>query len=285
VKGVVVQVYRSLFDCWLEDRLIQVQIKPSFLRGKKEERTLVAVGDEVLIEFKEEFFFLKEVLPRKNALKRLSFNRKTIHVLAANVDALAIIASFSHPPFNPRAIDRFLIAAMEQDIPVILIMNKRDLQAKNETHHSIYTSLGIKVFPCSAHDLSDIHSLKTIIQDLRVVFCGHSGVGKTSLINALFQHELGKTGSVSKQEKGMHTTTYSRLYGSKDLQVIDTPGVREFQIAVPPSELRLYYPEFFDLSCHQKGCLHLQEKYCEAKTLFRYESYVRIYESLKNDKI
>ena len=260
------------------------------------QRAPVAVGDRVLVELTGgQTGVLTGITSRRNTLYRIApgrLEKKFVHVLAANVDLLLIVASVAEPEFSPGLIDRFLVAAELEGIEPVICVTKRDLRV---AEHGLgesqgeqapwrnYARIGYRVIELSAHQKVGLEELLKTIHGRTVVFCGQSGVGKTSLLNVILGKNSGRVGSVSQVTgKGRHTTTSAVLLdGPEDSQWIDTPGVREFGLLnVLPQDLVRAFPEFGSLGCAQQGCLHFNEQDCQAKLEYRYPSYRRIYQSL-----
>lgn len=254
------------------------------------ERTLVAVGDEVLVQLNEDHSGVIEgVSPRKNALFRPAPGRdtnSTLHVLAANVDLVVIVASAYSPEFSPGLVDRFLIASEAAGLSSLICITKIDLVSADQPQPwQLYRELNYPLLELSLRPLVGIRELGQRVSDKTAVFCGHSGVGKTSLLRELLKEEVGKIGEVNEMTgKGQHTTTGAIMFQKTlNSRWIDTPGIREFGLAhLLPEELAQYFPEFKALECNKYACLHQNEPNCFAQELPRYSSYRRIFESLKN---
>lgn len=254
------------------------------------ERTPVCVGDRVLVETTgDQSGVVVGICSRKNSLVRPAPGRdgqKHYHALAANLDLLVIVASVQEPDFSPGLIDRFLIAAELQRIPVLICISKADL-AHLEGAQPVwgqYAQLGYDLLEVSARQGRGIDSLLRKIEGKSVAFCGQSGVGKTSLLRKLLNQDVGRVETVNPLTgKGRHTTTGAVLLdGPMNSRWMDTPGVREFGLVhLQAEDLRDYFPEFRELPCSSTGCLHESEVQCEASQLFRYSSYLRIFHSLQ----
>ncbi|HAR41397.1 MAG TPA: ribosome small subunit-dependent GTPase A [Bdellovibrionales bacterium] len=260
------------------------------------DRSPVAVGDRVQIERSSpDSGTVKGICARRNLLARPAPGRdrtqkKVRQVIAANVDVLVIVASVGEPEFSPGLVDRFLIAAESAGIHPVICVSKLDLLNGSERPWEMYADLGYEVFPCCAKKGQGTVQLQERLEGLTAVFCGHSGVGKTSLLRVLLGTELGKVGAVSEATgKGRHTTSSAVLLEQKKFSAktawIDTPGVREFGLMnLEPETLPEFFPEFKELVCSTQGCLHYDqpgaEPGCLAHSLPRYPSYCRILESL-----
>lgn len=249
------------------------------------ERTPVAVGDRVRVSGSPNSQGVVEgICQRTNALSRPAPGRdgeKIQHVLAANIDLLVIVASAVDPIFSPGLVDRFLVSAQSENISVLICVTKIDL--KPSASWEIYTKLGYSLVEVSSMTKAGIPELSKLLQGKMVVFCGQSGVGKTSLLRALLGTEIGRVGSVNEMTgKGRHTTTAAVLLeGPNQSKWVDTPGIRSFGLhKIQPEDLKNYFPEMENLSCSMEGCFHQDEENCAAVHLDRYPSYRRILESL-----
>ena len=227
------------------------------------------------------------VLPRRTVLARTDpHNPRIERALAANVDVVGIVASVHAPPLRTGLIDRYLIAAQNGSMEPVVVINKLDL-LQNEAELDelkAYDGIGVPVILCSVKEGRGLEELRAALAGKTCVFTGHSGVGKSSLLNALAPELDLRTGAV--EIKGRHTTTTSSLHQlPNDTRLIDTPGIREFGLPnVRADELRHYFPEFQDLAdeCHFNDCTHTHEPQCAVRdaNLPRYSTYVRIYQTL-----
>ncbi|MBU1868138.1 ribosome small subunit-dependent GTPase A [Patescibacteria group bacterium] len=260
----------------------------------------ITVGDEVEIEKSEYNYFIRYRLPRRNFLSRARGDRarkkaEKEQVLAANVDIAIIVASTEQPHFQPRFIDRYLIICEHGNVKPIICLNKTDLSTKRHPILSWYQKeLGIPIIETSIISGKGVETLRNAVQNSTCVFLGHSGVGKSSLINALKENLNLKTSSVSKKTgKGKHTTTSFNLYPiTKDSYIIDTPGIRSLGLShIKKKSLRTYFPEFvtFQTYCKYLDCLHDAEHNCAVKNAvqrgeinqYRYQSYLKILQELR----
>jgi len=259
------------------------------------ERSPVAVGDRVLAQvISGQDGVIDGVSTRVRRLVRPAPGRDpgNTHVIASNIDTLCIVASARDPDFNEGLVDRFLVAASREGIHPIICVNKVDLVETAGHTWSAYLGIGYELFEASAKFGRGLEPVKTRLLGCTVAFCGHSGVGKTSLLSALIGQDIGKVGDVSAfTGKGKHTTTGAVLLplsltgGPGQTRWIDTPGVKEFGLAgIEAKELAAHFPEFARLACNEHGCEHAgtaQIEGCEAVKLPRHASYRRIYDSLQ----
>ena len=249
------------------------------------------IGDQVL--FSRERRRIEDVLPRRTALARADpHNPRLERVIAANVDIVVHVVSLKSPPLRAGLIDRYLIAIGKSGATPLLCVNKIDLLTGNELDLvRPYEEAGISMFYCSAETGRGVDHLEEALAGKMCVFAGHSGVGKSSLLNRLDPDLHVTTGEVSHAtEKGRHTTTSSTLYRlSNGAMVIDTPGIREFGLwDVSAADVRLYYREFDHYACGFPDCSHSHEPDCAVKAAVesgaiaraRYDGYVRIVKSL-----
>ncbi len=227
----------------------------------------VAPGDFVaLVEGQR----VKRILPRRTFLSRPDpGNPRLEKVVAANMDVVVIVVAAADPPLHPGLIDRYLIAIERGGADAAICVNKSELGDREAIEHVLhpYRSLPAPIVVCSAHTGAGIDDLRAIVAGKLCVFVGHSGVGKSSLLNALLPTAGAATGGVSDGTgKGRHTTTRSQIYDLKDgARVIDTPGVREFGLwKLHPAEVRLYFHDFDEAaaSCRFSDCTHLHEPDC-----------------------
>jgi ribosome biogenesis GTPase len=248
----------------------------------------LAIGDHVL--FSPDRRRVEEILPRRTALSRTDPHNPHIErVLAANIDVVVNVVSLKSPPLRPGLIDRYLIAIGKSGADPLVCVNKMDLLTTDDSLEPmrVYQEIGVRVVFCSAATGDGLEELAANLAAKVCVFTGHSGVGKSSLLNALDSRLDLTTSSVSDaNEKGRHTTTGSAMYElSNGAVVIDTPGIREFGLwEVSPSDLRAYYPEFAAYRCAFSDCTHTHEPDCGVKSAVsageipkaRYDGYLRL---------
>ena len=296
-KGVVLATRGRLFEVITEsgDKLkCEVRRK---VKSEADATTPVAVGDDVLLSPSHEgSAIIEKVLERRTAFFRPAVGQETIkQVIAANLDKLAIVSSITSPKLKTGLIDRFLISAQLGKLQPLIIINKIDLPkpAEFETVFSAYKSLGIKVFPTSCETGEGIQDLKQAMRGYKTILVGHSGVGKSSIINQLVPGLDLKTATISKStNRGKHTTAHIELFELPSGGFLaDSPGLKVMGIwDVEKGELQYYYAEFekYNGTCRFKDCAHIHEPDCAVKQAletgeienFRYENYLAILESL-----
>ncbi|WP_291911667.1 ribosome small subunit-dependent GTPase A [Chitinophaga sp. CB10] len=265
----------------------------------------VAVGDLVEIEPEEgdtANAMITDIGERRNYIVRSSpHGRNKKHIVAANLDQAILICTLKEPKTSQGFIDRFLVTAAAYHIPVVLIFNKKDIYKDKEMEryeelHELYTSIGYPVMLISAKEEDGIDEVRALLKDKTTLASGHSGVGKSSLINDLLPGLDLRTTAVSGWSgKGLHTTTSAEMYDLPDGgRLIDTPGVREFGIVdIPKAELSHYFLEMVPYlsECQFNNCLHINEPGCAVKeavnegkiNVDRYVSYATILETI-NEK-
>jgi ribosome biogenesis GTPase len=266
----------------------------------------IAVGDAVVMQLEQEnenSCMITEILPRKNVINRQSPRVKhQHHIIASNVDQSLLVATLREPRTSQGFIDRFLVASESFHVPALVVFNKVDLYRKKETEQleelsTMYEKIGYKVFATSVKDGKGLDNLKEQLQGKITLISGHSGVGKSSLLNLLLPELQQRTQEVSGWSgKGLHTTTFAEMF---DLPaggaVIDTPGMREFGLVdISKQELSHYYPEMRELidQCQFNNCQHINEPGCAIKQAVvdgwiheeRFVSYYNILESIEEKK-
>lgn len=266
----------------------------------------IAVGDWVLAEPENDndnTAVISEILQRHNYINRQSPRHKhQHHIVAANLDQSILIATLKEPRTSQGFIDRFLVASEMYHVPALIVFNKSDLYKskeleKYEAWKEMYRAIGYKVLLVSAQKKEGIEELTTFLKDKVTLVSGHSGVGKSSLLNIIIPGINLKTGAISGWSgKGQHTTTFAEMF---DLpgggQIIDTPGMREFGLVdIKKQELSHYFPEMRNrlIHCQFNNCLHLNEPGCAIKEAVingdihedRYVSYLNILDSIEEKK-
>lgn len=260
------------------------------------QKTAVAPGDLVEFRMHKGLAFVENVRERKSRISRPDpTNPHLERVIAANVDMAVIVASAASPPFVPSLIDRYLIAAERGNVSPLICLNKMDLVLAPPPEIEPYKRLGIPVIMASARTGYNVPVLADAMAGKLCVFVGHSGTGKSSLLNAIQPELRLYTRSVCERSgKGRHATVVARLYELQNgAKVIDTPGIRELGLwRMTPEELRWYYPELLEVGrCKFPDCTHSHEPDCAVKRALeagqiarvRYDSYLRILKSLSSD--
>ncbi len=259
----------------------------------------VAVGDEVrfnlVTDGDETIGQIHEILDRRNYLVRKSVKlSKQLHIIAANVDLVFLMVTLENPKTYPEFIDRFLATAEAYDVPCVLLFNKEDtlephLRDETSKMAELYSDIGYTCLMISAKTGSNVEAVLDLMKGRTCMFAGHSGVGKSTLINRIAP-ELGlRTASISEQHKqGQHTTTFAEMFDlPSGARIIDTPGIKGFGLVnMEKEEIGDYFPELFALKgdCRFNNCLHLDEPGCAVKqaleeggiALSRYRSYVQM---------
>jgi len=262
----------------------------------------VAVGDKVVIEKDADTheYVISEVLPRDNYIIRQSPRKKHFtQIIAANIDQALLIVTISQPRTSLGFIDRFLVSASLYHIPVTIVVNKADLihdkeEDKKKELLYIYRRLGIPVILTSTVTNEGIDALRELMRDKVSLLSGHSGVGKSSLVNKVNPDMDLRVGVLSRKwEKGQHTTTFATMYELfEEAFIIDTPGIKEFGMhGVEPGELSGYFPEMkaYLPRCKFNSCLHVNEPGCAVIdgvekgdiAYPRYQNYLNILEDLQ----
>jgi len=284
-----------------EGAFYECRIKGKFrIQGIKSTNPL-AVGDRVDFELETsnntKTGVITTIHPRSNYIVRKSVNlSKQTHIIASNIDQVFLLVTIDNPPTFTSFIDRFLATTEAYAVKAILLFNKVDIN--NESTQTIvqelsalYESIGYPCLSISAKTGENIEAVKTLMTGKSSMFAGHSGVGKSTLLNAIEPGLNIQTKEISEQHKqGQHTTTFAEMFDlSFDARIIDTPGIKGFGVVdMEPAEVDQYFPELFALkqSCKFNNCLHLHEPQCAVKLALennqiaasRYKSYTQILE-------
>ncbi|MDD2611930.1 MAG: ribosome small subunit-dependent GTPase A [Bacteroidales bacterium] len=297
MKGLVVKNTGSWYLVKTEDgRQVECKVKGNFRMKGLRSTNPVAVGDRVVIsDTGEENEFITEIEDRKNYLVRKPTNlSKQLHILAANIDQAFLLITIKSPVTNTVFMDRFLASAEAYRIPAHILINKTDIYNDEDKGYmkglmNLYKTIG---YPCtciSAKNGDGVEQLQPLFKDKISLFSGNSGVGKSTLINAIRPISQARTGLISESHhKGMHTTTFSEMYELENGgYLIDTPGIKGFgTIDMKTEEVGHYFPEIFKASAHCRfnNCTHTQEPGCAVLTAIenhyisesRYMSYLSI---------
>ena len=283
MNGVVIKSTGSWYQVKSENNdFLECRLKGKFrLKGIKSTNPIV-VGDKVKIEQSDDSFMIVKLYDRKNAIIRKSVNlSKQTHIIASNIDQAILMITLIAPVTTTTFIDRFLISANAFGVDVILLFNKTDLYTSSEielqnTLINIYSEIGYKSISVSALK-DDLQKVKDIMKGKINLIAGHSGVGKSTLINKLQPNLNINTKEVSESyRQGQHTTTFSELHELDfGASIIDTPGIRGFGLVeIKKNEIGNYFPEFFKLKgeCKYHNCIHLNEPNCGVKqSVIKYE--------------
>lgn len=282
----------------------EARIRGKFRLNEIKHTNPLAVGDHVEFELdKDQIAVITDIHPRKNYLIRRAVNlAKRTHIIASNVELSFIIATISNPRTSTGFIDRFLVTCEAYEIPVMIVFNKSDeWQSEEEEIYSelksLYEKVGYKVIAVSALKGHQLDELRGLLQDKVSLVSGHSGVGKSTLVNALSPGLDLKTKDVSDfNKKGQHTTTFAQMYAWPfGGYVIDTPGIKEFGLVdMDKDEIQDYFPEIFALkeSCKFYNCNHTIEPKCAVRRAVehgeiatsRYESYLSFLDEIAENE-
>jgi ribosome biogenesis GTPase len=306
LNGTITRSTGSWYDILGQDQIVY----KGRLRGKFKLKDLkvtnpIAVGDEVVFETEkgEDVVNITEILPRENYIIRKSAHKANQgHLIASNLDQSLLVVTLSSPRTSNGFIDRFLVSCEAFRIPAILAFNKCDTYDEEETELAeawmdLYRQLGYTCLSVSALRGDRMNNLKDLLRGKRTLISGHSGVGKSSILNALIPDLNQDTSEISEfSDKGVHTTTFAEMFEmEKGSYVIDTPGIKELGIfEIGEQELSHYFPEMRELlgQCKFHNCQHVHEPKCavlaavEAGTIspIRYESYLSILANEDNRK-
>lgn len=263
----------------------------------------IAVGDEVEMEVENELektATITQIYDRRNYINRQSPSHKMQHhIVAANLDQSLLFATLKEPRTSEGFIDRFLVTSEAFHVPAIIVFNKTDIYKKKEEEKlaawkEMYETIGYKIVAVSVKENKGLEEVKDLLKNKTTLLSGHSGVGKSSFINAVFPQLALRTKEVSGWSgKGLHTTTFAEMFDLPDGgKIIDTPGLREFGLVhISKQELSHYFPEMRNLlqQCQFNNCLHINEPDCAIKNAVaeglihedRYVSYYGILESIE----
>jgi ribosome biogenesis GTPase len=294
--GIVTRGHGNRFVVYAEGNYYDCQLRGK-VKFKTEQTTPVAVGDDVRIAIIDDSKgVIESVGQRRSVLSRPAVGRETReHVLAANIDALVIVVSIKEPALKPGLIDRFIITADLGGLKPAIVMNKIDLgmDELSERAVQVYSSLGYDLFLTSALDGSGLDKFSKYLKEHRSILAGHSGVGKSSILNKLIPGVKLRTEGISGSTgRGRHTTSHMELFHLPEGGfTIDSPGLKVLGLwKLERQNLAGYYPEMLPYcdDCRFTGCSHIHEPDCAVKeavetgaiAALRYQNYTQIYESL-----
>ncbi len=304
MKGRVTKSTGSWYNVRLENgTTVEARVKGKMRLIQRRTSNPVNIGDLVMVDREDGDTVIREVLPRNNyIIRQSSRNRTAEHIIACNIDQAFVMATIAQPRTSTGFVDRFLVTATAYHIPCIVLLNKMDLYNEKELRMAaewerIYSACGYKVVLTSAEKSFHVNDVKEMMTNKITLIAGHSGVGKSTLINAIVPEMNLRTGELSGfHEKGKHTTTFAEMF---ELPfggfIIDTPGIKEFGILdFKESEVSHFFPEMEKHlhDCKFNNCLHINEPKCAVKdavesgeiALSRYENYLSIMHELKTDE-
>ncbi|WP_144605906.1 ribosome small subunit-dependent GTPase A [Algoriphagus algorifonticola] len=299
MKGRVIKSTGSWYTVQVEEKMIQARLKGKFKQDELKLTNPIAVGDWVSLDLEEgqSTAVIREIFPRENYVIRKSTRKQHFsHIIASNLDQAMLVITMKNPRTSLGFIDRFLVSTESFRIPAILVVNKMDLMEGEDAQdwlqdiHEIYEPLGYPVVELSALENQQLKDLLIPhLQGKSTLISGHSGVGKSTLLNRLIPDARQETKEISGySSKGVHTTTFAEMFFLKEGgDLIDTPGIKEFGILeIEEYELSHYFPEMRAHlgECKYNNCQHVNEPGCKIlKQLeegyihpYRYESYVNI---------
>ncbi len=303
MKGLVIKSTGSWYEVQVEDGTIyKARLRGKFKLNEAKVTNPIAVGDQVALEQKqagEDYYVITELYDRKNYVIRKSPKRTAhAHIIASNVDIVVIIATFKQPRTSLGFIDRVLVTAESYRIPCLIVFNKSDL-LEDQDHEELayicydYDQIGYQNMLVSALEGKGIANLAAQLAGKVALFTGHSGTGKSTLINLLVGDADQKTSEISSfANKGVHTTTFAEMFPTKENGfIVDTPGIKELGlIEIEDEELSHYFPEMRKYlgSCKFNNCQHISEPGCQILAAVesgeipatRFESYLSM---LTND--
>ena len=300
-------VYKSTGSWYVvkteEGRVLNARIKGIFKIDGLTSTNPIAVGDEVDVDMENELedtAMIVTIYDRKNYVARTSpHNKNKHHIISSNLDQSLLFATLKDPKTSTGFIDRFLVACEMYHLPAIIVFNKADVYGKKEMARFeevkyTYETIGYTVILASIHRGTGIDEIKTLMHKKTTLLSGHSGVGKSTFINAIFPELDLRTQEVSDWSgKGLHTTTFAEMFdlpfGGK---IIDTPGIRELGLVdITREELSGYFPEMKALvnNCKFNNCMHTNELDCAVKdavnvgsiSIDRYASYLKILDTIQ----
>jgi ribosome biogenesis GTPase len=296
-------VYKSTGSWYVvktpEGVFYECRIKGRFRMEGIKSTNPIAVGDKVIFELEQtgdtDYGVIHEIEDRTNYIIRKSVNlSKQTHVIAANIDQVFLMVTLNNPKTYTIFIDRFLVTTEAYDVEAVLLFNKIDTYAEDELAEikylaAMYRKIGYTCLGISAKKGTNVEKVKQMMKGKISMFAGHSGVGKSTLINVIEPSLALKTAEISEQHlQGQHTTTFAEMFDlSFDARIIDTPGIKGFGLVdMDKEEIGDYFPEFFERKqeCKFNNCLHLDEPNCAVKEALeadevswsRYRSYVQM---------
>ena len=300
LEGIVYKSTGSWYLVKSENKFFECRIKGKIRLKDISTTNPIAVGDRVKFELEiDGKGIISDILRRENYIIRKSVNlSKQYHIIASNIDISVLVVTLNNPVTSTNFIDRFLVSCQAYDIPVIIAFNKKDTYIDKESIEikkliDMYKLIGYKCELISAKYGDGVDEIIRLIKNKTCIISGHSGVGKSTLINSISPNLKLKTKEISSSHKqGKHTTTYAEMYDlDSEIKIIDTPGIRGFGLVeITKYELGDFFPEFFEAKqkCKFKNCLHLDEPDCNVKNKIKqgkiFESRYNTYLDMLKDQ-
>ena len=274
MRGIVTKSTGSWYKVLIDGKEYDARLRGKIRTLKLKSTNPVVVGDIVNLDNDGEQFLIKAIEERQNCIVRKSNKlSKQFQIIAANIDRAFLIASPAKPHTPQGFIDRFLATAEAYHIPVTLLLNKKDLDTKKASHHrchlmELYPNVGYEIYNVSFLDTEDVEFISQLVGNQCVLLAGNSGVGKSTLINALLPNSNQKVSEISSSyHKGKHTTTFAQMFiGKQGCKIIDTPGIKDFgMVQTEPNQVSHYFPEMRSRlsKCKYSNCLHTEEPDCQ----------------------
>lgn len=304
IEGTVIKSTGSWYHVQTSNEIYQCRVTGKFRLDGLKLTNPVAVGDRVMIQLGEDeevWGTIKKILPRKNYVVRQSPRKKHfVHLLASNVDQAVLLVTIVEPLLKQGFIDRFLLMTEPYDIPVTIVFNKSDLYEEKDLDlynymKAIYESIGYQVTLCSAVEGDGLDGLREILKNKVTLIAGQSGVGKSTIVNAIDEEIEIDTQELSDYSgKGQHTTTFAEMHAlSFGGHIIDTPGIKTLGFNhLEEKDIAHNFRELFALSadCKYNNCMHRQEPKCAVKDALeegiisdlRYSNYLQLLEEVED---
>jgi len=295
--GLVIKVTGNLYNVKTDKGIYKCKIRGKIRLEESKSTNPIVVGDkvEIVSENNADDYVITNILERKNHIVRKATNlSKQTHVIAANIDQAVLIATLINPKTSTMFIDRYLVTCEAYSIKAVIVFNKTDLYTPDLMNHmhdliNTYEKIDYKCLAVSAINNENINALKEVLNNKVSLLSGHSGVGKSTLINIIEPKLKLKTQKISDYHlKGKHTTTFSEMHSlSEGGYIIDTPGIKGFGLVhFKKNELFHFFPEIFKLTekCQYYNCTHFHEPGCAVKNAVetneisysRYENYINL---------
>ena len=299
MRGIVTKSTGSWYKVLVDGKEVDARLRGKIRTLNLKSTNPVVVGDTVILDNDGEEYLIKEIEERQNCIVRKSNKlSKQFQIIAANIDRAFLIVSPAKPHTPQGFIDRFLATAEAYHIPVTILLNKKDLDSKKALLHrnhlmELYPSVGYDIFNVSFLDAEDVSFIEQLIGNQCVLLTGNSGVGKSTLINAILPDCNQKVSEISSSyHKGRHTTTFAQMFlGEQGSKIIDTPGIKDFgMVQTKPNQVSHYFPEMRSrlAECKYSNCLHTEEPDCQILkavenqeiAVTRYVNYLSILEEV-----